>query len=106
MRRSGRLTLDFAVDVYGRGPNEEIFREETRTLVVSAYGALISLAADVDLGEVIVLTCKNREPIHCRIVHREETPNGEVHFGIAFLAYSPNYWGVSFPAENYRMQAA
>ena len=105
-RRSGRLTLDFAVEVYGRGHNQEMFHEDTRTLIVSAYGALISLAADVELDQVIVLTCGNREPMHCRIVHREEMPNGEVRVGIAFMTCSPTFWGVSFPTEHCRTQAA
>jgi hypothetical protein len=99
-RRSGRLTLDFAVEVYGQGRSGSIFREETRTLVVSAYGALLSLAADVQLEQVIVLTCGNRQEMRCRVVHREEMANGKGHVGIAFLTYSPRFWGVAFPTEN------
>jgi hypothetical protein len=99
-RRSGRLTLDFAVELYGQERNGRIFHEETRTLVVSVYGALISLAADVELDQVIVLTCRDRQEMRCRVVYREETMNGEVHVGIAFMAYSPSFWGVSFPTDN------
>lgn len=106
MRRSGRLTLDFAVEIYGQQRSEGIFHEETHTMVVSAYGALISLSAAVELGQVIILTCKNREAMRCRVVHREEVKDGKAQVGIAFVTYSPNFWGVSFPTEDYRALAA
>jgi hypothetical protein len=99
-RRGARLTLDIAVEVYGQGADGKIFHEETRTRVVGAHGALISLATKVAVGQAIVVVCKrNREEMHCRVVH-QEVENGETHVGLAFATPSPKFWGVSFPSED------
>ena len=96
-RRGSRLTLDIPVEVYGLARDGRIFREETRTRVVSAHGALISLAAEVALEQMIVVVCKrNREEMHCRVVN-QSVENGEAHIGVAFEISSPKFWGVSFP---------
>jgi hypothetical protein len=85
------------VEVYGQARGGRIFREETRTRVVSAHGALISLAAEVALEQMIVVVCKrNREEMHCRVVY-QAVENGEAHVGVAFETASPKFWGVSFP---------
>ena len=99
-RRGARLTLDIAVEVYGQGTDGKIFHEESRTRVVGAHGALISLATKVAIGQTIVLVCKrNREEMGCRVVH-QEVEKGETHVGLSFATPSPKFWGVSFPSED------
>jgi hypothetical protein len=44
--------------------------------------------------------------MRCQVVHREEMADGKIHVGIAFMTYSPSFWGVSFPTENYRTRTA
>ena len=46
-RRSMRVLLSVPIVVSGKTANNEDFKEETRTLVVNAHGALIALAAQV-----------------------------------------------------------
>jgi len=100
-RRGARLTLDIAVEVYGQGPDGTIFHEETRTRVVSAHGALLSLATKVAFEQMIVVVCKrNHEEMRCRVVH-QEVEKGEVHVGVAFETASPKFWGVSFPTQDW-----
>jgi len=100
-RRGSRLTLDVAVEVYGLGLNGRIFREEARTRVVSAYGALLSLGAEVALEQMIVLVCKrNGEEMRCRVVYRE-VAKGKIYIGVAFMTPSPRFWGVTFPPDDW-----
>jgi hypothetical protein len=100
-RRSSRLTLDIPVEIYGQGSDKQIFREETRTRVVSAHGALIALRTAVDLEQTIVVVCKrNGQEMRCQVVHREVTKT-EVHISIAFLTPSPKFWGVAFPPDDW-----
>ena len=99
-RRGTRLTLDIAVEVYGQSPDGTVFLEDTRTRVVSAHGALLSLTAQVSIGQMIFVVCKgNREEMRCRVVH-QEFEKGEVYVGVAFEAAAPEFWGVSFPDEH------
>ena len=100
-RRSSRLTLDIPVEVYGQGSDKQIFREETRTRVVSAHGALIALRTAVALGQTIVVVCKRTgQEMRCQVVNREVTKT-EVHIGLAFLTPSPKFWDVAFPPEDW-----
>lgn len=100
-RRGSRLTLDIAVEVYGQGLDRRMFREETRTRVVSAYGALISIKTEVALDQIILLVCKrNGEQMRCRVVHRE-IAKGETHIGVVFMTPSPKFWGVAFPPDDW-----
>lgn len=102
-RRSSRLTLEIAVELYGQGPDRRIFRERARTRVVSEHGALVSLQTDVQLDQVIVLVRQaNGEEMRCQVVSRE-FEDGEFHVGIAFLSPSPKFWGVSFPPAGPRV---
>jgi len=97
LRRGARLTLDIALEIYGQGLDGKIFREETRTRVISEHGALVSLDAEVAVGQTIVLVCKRGvEEMHCRVVSRE-FEKGEYHVGLTFLDPSPRFWGVNFP---------
>lgn len=99
-RRGSRLTLDIPVEVYGQAADGRIFHEETRTRVVSAHGALLSLASKVAFEQMIVVVCKrNREEMRCRVVY-QEAEKGEVHVGVSFVTASPKFWGVSFPAQD------
>ncbi len=54
-RRSMRVLLSVPITVNGKTKTNEDFNEETRTLVVNAHGALISLAAKVVAGQEVTL---------------------------------------------------
>lgn len=102
-RRSSRVTLDIPVEVYGRGPDERIFHEKTRTLVVNAHGGLFPLTTAVAIGQMIVLACEaTHQEIQCRVTYRKETAEGGAHlFGVEFDTPSPKFWGVNFPPEDW-----
>ena len=60
-RRSMRVLLSVPIVVSGKSADNKDFQEETRTLVVNAHGALISLAAPVKSQQAVRIA-RNADP--------------------------------------------
>lgn len=100
-RRSQRVILSVAVSVSGTGPKGK-FTEETKTLVVNAHGALITLAAKVTQNQQLELkSTSNPEPQSCKVVYIGPSVQGQTQVGVEFLKPAPNFWHVAFPPENW-----
>lgn len=88
--------MDFPVVICGQSGDQRTFREETFTVTVSAHGALLMLAANVSLGQRIVLiNPSNRDEREGRIAYR-----GPIHAGLSQVAVefnnpAPEFWPVS-----------
>jgi hypothetical protein len=97
-----RVLLSVPILVSGKDSKQQDFHEETRTLVVNAHGALISLAAPVVAGQQITISNKaTQEQRECRIVYLG-TPNaGKVQMGIEFVKPSPSFWHIDFPPDDW-----
>jgi hypothetical protein len=97
-RRSQRLVLSVPVVAY-RSPNLGLaFSEGTRTLVVSAHGALISLAAKVAADQTLLLKhAFSGEEQECRVVFTQEKLTGPTEVGIEFRQPAPSFWHIAFP---------
>ena len=101
-RRSSRVVIDIPVEVYGQSPDGKVFHEETCTLVVNAHGALISLATEIGLQQMVLLVHKTtRNEIECRVAYRKEIKKGRAEVGIEFVSPSPQFWAIAFPAEDW-----
>ncbi len=101
-RRSSRVTIDIPVEVYGQGADGTVFREETRTQVVNAHGALLLLKTEVGLKQMLLLVHKKtRNEIRCRVAYRKEIRKGRAEVGMEFLDPSPGFWGIGFPPEDW-----
>ena len=101
-RRSMRVLLSVPIQINGKDREEQEFQEETRTLVVNAHGALISLSARVLAGQHITLSNKStRKTLDCRIVHLGTVSAGKVQTGIEFLKPCPSFWQIDFPPEDW-----
>jgi propanol-preferring alcohol dehydrogenase len=101
-RRSQRILLQVSVIVNGKDRSEDSYEEKTRTLVVSAHGALLILQADVKENQR--LTIKNRftnQQQECRIANIRLLDDGTREVGVEFLIPSPNFWPVDFPPEDW-----
>src|ERR1700741_5557792 len=69
-RRSMRVLLSVPILVSGKTAKNQDFKEETRTLVVNAHGALIALEAQVVPQQNVTLSNKStQQSIDCRVVH-------------------------------------
>lgn len=78
------------------------FTENTKTLVVNAHGALITLAAKVTQGQQLELTsATNPEKQICKVVYIGPTVQGQTQVGIEFTKPAPHFWHVAFPPENW-----
>jgi len=99
-RRGQRAFLRVHVIVRGRTSEDQPFHEQTQTLVVGPYGALLNLAAKVERGQVILLTNRaTRESQECRIVYMGEATDGKGEAAVEFAKAAPNFWQVTFPPQ-------
>jgi hypothetical protein len=100
-RRSKRLSLSVAVQVYGQDVFGESFHEFTHMLSVNAHGGLLALAARAQKGAtVLVVNRKTREEQECRVVDVGPLQDGKWTVGIEFVDAPANFWQISFPPPN------
>jgi hypothetical protein len=100
-RRSQRVILSVPVTVSGTGIKGK-FTEETKTLVVNAHGALITLAAKVSQGQLLELkSVSNPETQPCKVVYIGPTVQSQTQVGLEFTKPAPHFWHVAFPPENW-----
>jgi hypothetical protein len=101
-RRSMRVLLSVRISVSGKTAKNQEFKEETRTLVVNAHGALISLAAPVVANQkIFVSNSVTRQTQECQIVYLGNTQAGKAQMGVEFLNPSPTFWQIDFPPEDW-----
>lgn len=97
-RRSKRLALQVPVRVYGQERVRGAFREEVRTLSISAHGSLVPLATSVELGQVLVVMNRmTGEEQECRVAYVGPLGEGKAKVGLAFRHPAPHFWQVDFP---------
>ena len=100
-RRSQRVILSVPVTVSGTGAKGK-FTEETKTLVVNAHGALITLVAKVSQGQQLELkSVSNPETQSCKVVYIGPTVQSQTQVGLEFTKPAPHFWHVAFPPENW-----
>jgi hypothetical protein len=101
-RRSMRVLLSVPILVTGKTVDNKDFREETRTLVVNAHGALISLAAGVASGQRFTVHNKATEQsIECKIVYLGNPQAGKTQMGIEFVKPLASFWQIDFPPDDW-----
>jgi hypothetical protein len=101
-RRSMRVLLSVPIRVIGKTAANEDFEEQTRTLVVNAHGALISLQAPVVANQSITIANKaTNQSRECRVVHVGTQAAGKIQVGIEFMKPSPSFWQIDFPPDDW-----
>jgi hypothetical protein len=101
-RRSMRVLLSVPIRVIGKTAANEDFEELTRTLVVNAHGALISLQAPVAANQSITVANKaTNQSRECRVVHVGTQAAGKIQVGIEFTKPSPSFWQIDFPPDDW-----
>ena len=97
-----RVLLSVPIHVSGKAPENKDFTEETRTLVVNAHGALISLAAPVVTDQSIMVENKaTHQALECRVVYLGTTQAGKTQMGIEFSKPSARFWQIDFPPDDW-----
>lgn len=101
-RRSMRVLLSVPIRVIGKTAENKEFAEDTRTLVVNAHGALISLSAKVVSGQTVaVANNATQQSLECRVVHIGSTQAGRAQLGVEFAKPSPKFWQIDFPPDDW-----
>jgi PilZ domain-containing protein len=100
-RRSSRVLLNVPVLVEGTRQDGSIFKEETDTLVVSVYGALLLIAETMGMGQEVELTNQQTHAkLAVRVVYVGQTHGGKSRVGVEFLKPEPGFWLINFPLRN------
>jgi hypothetical protein len=95
-RRSARVLVDVPVVICGEAGDQSTFREETFTVTVSAHGALLMLAANVSLGQrVLLINPTTRAEREAKISYRGPNHAGLSQVAVEFSKPSPEFWPVS-----------
>jgi PilZ domain len=92
-RRSKRFLCQVRVFVYGHAPGKKAFHEDATTLEVSSHGGLLILAANVSVGQKLLLTnVANREERECRVVRFTPKHRQKREVAIEFARSAPDFW--------------
>jgi hypothetical protein len=100
-RRSMRVLLSIPISVSGKIQAAN-FAEDTRTLVVNAHGALISLAAGVAVGQTVTILHKaSQQSRECRMIYVGSMQAGKSQVGLEFIEPCPGFWQIDFPPDDW-----
>src|SRR5579859_1735507 len=101
-RRSQRIELNVSIVVH-RPPREgPKFYESTRTLVVSAHGALVALKGMVAPKQRLLLqNASSGKQEECRVVSVNQELTGPPTVAVEFTRTAARFWGIAFPPADW-----
>lgn len=102
-RRSQRIRLNIPIQVecFLRKQNFYVVLD-TVTVVINADGALVRLPWELPLDQELQLRIMaTRETRNAKVTYIEPVEYGEFNVGVEFTDPNPNFWGVSFPPEDW-----
>ena len=74
--------------------NRQTVSEVTHTIIVNSHGALILLATEVAVNQIIrIENSKSKEELLCRVTSMGQNFMGKTQVGIEFIYPAPNFWG-------------
>ena len=95
--------MDVPVVICGQSHDRQPFREETFTVTVSAHGALVMLAANVALGQkIVMINPSSNDEREGRIAYRGPIHAGLCQVAVEFNKPSPEFWPVSPAPPDWR----
>ena len=105
-RRSQRIDLSVSVVVHRPRNEGPQFSENTKTLVVSAHGALLALKGMVAPRQRLLLqNTSSGEQQECRVVSVNKEPAGPPTVAVEFAKPAPSFWRVAFPPADWSSSA-
>jgi hypothetical protein len=74
--------------------NRQTVSEVTHTIIVNSHGALILLASEVAVNQIIRIENSNsKEELLCRVTSIGQNFMGKTQVGIEFIYPAPDFWG-------------
>lgn len=99
--RTQRVLARVPVWVYGCGESTGPFQEITVTEEVYANGGVILLAANVQIGQDLILAnVATGEEQHCQVIAQDKKGAGHRAVRIEFKRPAPRFWHIFFPRGN------
>jgi len=90
------------VEIFGQSIDGKVFREETRTTVVNAHGALLTLSSATQIKPSVILINKTTKmEAHCRVIYLKRADKDKSELGVEFVDPQPRFWGIAFPPEDW-----
>lgn len=100
-RGAQRVAMQIGVRVSGYNEEGMRFTEDTRTLVVSAYGCLVILSTPVKRGQRIVLSNPQTSgTVECIVAYYGARDTAQ-EVGLAFASPNERFWSISFPPADW-----
>ena len=100
VRRSQRINVEIPVRVYGRTPENQPFRVDTKATVVNLHGGLVPIPPKVKPGQTVLLVnCFTQEGRKCAVVYVEPRRRTQKSVGLAFLELEGDFWHVTDPPK-------
>ena len=97
-RRSGRVSKQIAISLFGSDIEGRVFSERTRTVVLSRHGAGIVSAYKLSAEQELVIRSEaSHKEIEARVVGQIGSQGKTYIYGIAFLDPDINFWDIDFP---------
>ncbi len=101
-RRSQRIDLSVSVVVHRPAQEGPQFSESTKTIVVSAHGALLALKGMVARKQRLLLqNTGSGEQQECRVVSVNNELTGPPTVAVEFTQPAPSFWRVAFPPSDW-----
>ena len=80
--------------------NRQTVSEVTHTIIVNSHGALILMATDVAVNQIVRIENSNtKEELLCRVTSMGQKFMGKTQVGIEFIYPAPEFWGKGAPPE-------
>jgi hypothetical protein len=101
LRSSPRIPARIPVQLEGRDRSQKPFSEQTATLLINHGGALIALAAELDLNDRLNITNQQTgKSANCRVAWRSVAQlNGRWSYGIALTDALGDFWETAAVAQ-------
>ena len=97
-RRSGRISKQVAINLFGSDMEGRVFSERTKTVVLSRYGAGIVSSYKLSAEQELVIRSEaSHKEIEARVVGQIGSEGDTYIYGIAFLDRATNFWDIDFP---------
>lgn len=93
-RRSKRSKIRIPVVVRFQTADKLFVSEETHTLIVNDHGALILLAAQTEIQQIVRLEkIDSKEELLCRVTSLGPSFLGKTQVAVEFIMPTPGFWG-------------
>ena len=99
MRRSGRISKEIPILLFGTDLDGNVFSEPTRTVLLSFHGAGIISEHKLSPEQELILRWPGRDKeAEIRVVGEIGGDSGRFTYGVAFLDSAKNFWEETYPS--------